>query len=53
MKYSLIVLLVTFLITACAPKVGSDEWCASMKQKSKSDWTAQETKDFAQYCIFK
>lgn len=36
---------------ACAPEVGSDEWCAQMKEKPKGDWTANEAGDFAKHCV--
>lgn len=56
MKYlikSLGILFVTVVISACSPKVGSDEWCAAMKEKPKGDWTANELSDFTKHCIFK
>ena len=40
-------------LSACAPKVGSDKWCANLKAKPKGDWTANEAGDYAKYCIFK
>ena len=40
------------LLTACAPEVGSDEWCQEMVDKPKGDWTANEAADFARNCIF-
>jgi len=40
-------------LSACAPKVGSDKWCANMKAKPKGDWTANEAADYAKDCIFK
>ncbi len=43
---------VTFMLTACAPEVGSEKWCALMKEKQKGDWTANEAADFAKHCIF-
>lgn len=52
MKKLSLVLLALFLTTACAPEVGSEEWCANMKEKPKGDWTATEAKDFAKHCIF-
>ena len=39
-------------LAACAPEVGSKEWCADMKEKPKSDWTISEASDFAKNCIF-
>lgn len=47
------VLFLGILITACSPKVGSDEWCKAMKEKPKGDWTANELSDFTKHCIFK
>jgi len=47
-------LVVTFAmapLAACSPEVGSKEWCADLKEKSKADWTANEAKDFAKHCI--
>lgn len=41
-----------FFLSACAPEVGSKEWCAQMKEKPKGDWTANEAADFTKNCIF-
>lgn len=40
-------------LSACAPEVGSDKWCANMKAKPKGDWTTNEAVDFAKHCILK
>ncbi len=40
------------LLAACAPEIGSKEWCADMKQKPKGDWTASEAADYAKHCLF-
>ena len=42
-----------FMLSACSPKIGSDEWCTNMKEKAKGDWTASEVTDFAKHCILK
>jgi hypothetical protein len=54
-KYASFGLLCLSLIVlaGCAPEVGSDQWCASMKEKPKGDWTANEAGDFAKHCILK
>ncbi|HET6593616.1 MAG TPA: DUF3012 domain-containing protein [Xanthomonadales bacterium] len=39
-------------LTACAPEVGSERWCANMKEKPKQDWTAGEAGDYAKHCVF-
>ncbi|MFQ3200382.1 MAG: hypothetical protein ACI9SK_001098 [Zhongshania sp.] len=41
------------LISACAPEVGGDAWCAGMDKKAKGDWSANEARDYAKHCIFK
>jgi hypothetical protein len=49
------VLAGTFLFTlsACAPEIGSDKWCAQLKAKPTGDWTANEAVDYAKHCILK
>ena len=32
-------------------EVGSEEWCADMKEKPKGDWSANEAADFAKHCV--
>jgi len=51
-KVGLILVLVG-LVSACSPKVGSPEWCESIKEKPKGEMTMDEAKDFAKHCIFK
>jgi len=48
----LISALTLVLVTACAPEIGSKEWCADMKEKPKGEWTLDETKNYAKHCIF-
>jgi hypothetical protein len=55
MKQSIQILLLLFsltLLSACAPEVGSEKWCAQMKEKPKGDWTANEATEFTKNCIF-
>jgi hypothetical protein len=40
-------------LSACAPEVGSDKWCANLKAKPKGDWSTNEAVDFAKHCILK
>ncbi len=47
----LMVVVCAMLLVACAPEVGSEKWCTSMKSKPKGDWTANEAADFAKHCI--
>lgn len=39
------------LLAACAPEVGSERWCAKMRDKPRGDWTANEALDYARHCI--
>ena len=52
-KLVTIILLGLFIMTlsGCAPKVGSEKWCAETKEKPKIDWTAGEAGDYAKHCI--
>lgn len=53
MKQVIFLATAVLALTACAPEVGSDAWCADMKEKPKGDWTANEAADFAKHCVFK
>ena len=48
----LALLLVTSL-AACAPEIGSDEWCEDMDEKDKGDWSGNEAAEYAKNCIFR
>ena len=54
-KYSIIVISAFFMVvlSACSPEIGSDKWCAEIKEKESGDLTANEVADFAKHCIFK
>ncbi|MDT0595062.1 DUF3012 domain-containing protein [Glaciecola petra] len=39
------------LLSACAPEVGSIEWCENLEEKPKGDWTANELSDYAKHCL--
>ncbi len=45
-------LLFVLSLSACAP-VGSERWCANMKEKPKGDWSVNEMSDYAKHCVFK
>ena len=54
-KYVSIGLSVALLLTlsACAPEIGSEQWCKEMKEKPKADWSTNDATDFAKHCILK
>lgn len=41
------------LLSACAPEVGSPDWCKSIETKPKGEMTMNEAKDYAKHCVFK
>ena len=49
----LALLIVTFILVACTPELGSPEWCEMIKGKEKGDITANEGKDYFKYCVLK
>ena len=51
MKKLMSIVVVSCLLS-CSPTIGSEQWCQSLKDKAKSDWTSTELKDFTKHCIF-
>lgn len=45
--------LVAITLWGCAPEIGSDQWCANLKEKPKGDWSMNEAADFTKHCILK
>ena len=48
---AVLVVVAASWLAACAPEVGSPEWCEAMKEKARGDWTANEALDFARNCV--
>lgn len=48
-----LVVVSVHLLSACAPEVGSPEWCKSIEEKPKGELTMNEAKDYAKHCVFK
>ncbi|WP_079254046.1 DUF3012 domain-containing protein [Endozoicomonas arenosclerae] len=55
MKYiaAIPLLLLSVLLSGCAPEVGSEEWCQALQEKPKGDWSTNDATDYAKHCIFK
>jgi len=53
MKKAFLLCITILFISACSPEVGSEKWCANLKEKPKGDWTTNEATDYAKHCIFK
>ncbi len=45
--------LLAIPLWGCAPEVGSDQWCANLKEKPAGDWSMNEAADFTKHCIIK
>ncbi len=53
MKNVLFLCFLLVQLAACSVEVGSDEWCANLKETPKGDWTANQATDYAKHCVFK
>ncbi|MCB1614483.1 MAG: DUF3012 domain-containing protein [Pseudomonadales bacterium] len=53
MKKLFLISTLMLFCTACSPEVGSEKWCAMIKEKPKGDLSANEASDFAKHCLFK
>ncbi len=53
MRKYLVLLCALTLLAGCAPKVGSEKWCANLKAKPKGEWTLDEAGNYAKYCIIR
>jgi len=53
MKNILTVIILSLQLTACAAEIGSDSWCANLKDTPKSEWSMVEIKDYAKHCFLK
>ena len=51
LKRAMIVVAVAGWLAACAPEVGSPEWCEAMKEKPRGDWTGNEVLEYARNCV--
>jgi len=47
-----VVLGLAALAIGCQPEVGSEAWCAKMKETPKADWSANQAVDYGKHCIF-
>jgi hypothetical protein len=48
-----LIVLSAGLLAACnsAPELGSAAWCEMMDTKPKSDWTLEDTGNYAKFCV--
>ena len=52
-KITKLATLITFVgaLSACAPEVGSKEWCNNLEEKPKGDWSSNEAVDYTKHCL--
>jgi hypothetical protein len=50
-KFLPIVIVALLYLAGCAPEVGSKKWCEQLDEKNKGDWSVNEAKDYAKYCV--
>ena len=51
MKNLVLTALAPLCLVACAPEVGTEKWCNNMDDTPKGEWTANDAKAYAEYCI--
>ncbi len=39
------------MLAGCEPEVGTEDWCADIKEKGAANVTANEAADFAKHCV--
>ena len=47
-----IILLTSIFLFSCSAEIGSEQWCADLKEKPKGEWTTNELTNYAKHCIF-
>lgn len=50
MKHILIISSI-LLLSACSAEPGSEQWCATQKEKPKSEWTASDAGTYTKNCM--
>lgn len=53
MKNILVILCACFILSACAPKVGTPKWCEKMDETPKGDWSMNDASEYAKNCVFR
>ena len=47
----LIAAIAIIILSACSADPGSEAWCNTMQEKSKGDWTADDTMTYGKHCL--
>ncbi len=51
MLVTIFALLIALSFSGCSAEPGTKAWCDAMKQKPKSEWTADNAGTFTKYCL--
>lgn len=51
--FTFLALMLAATVSGCSPEVGSDAWCADLKEKPKGDWSVNEATDYTKHCLLK
>jgi hypothetical protein len=51
MTFSAVIVLVSLTCGGCAPEVGSQRWCDTMRDTPRGDWSTNDALDFARHCV--
>ena len=52
-KLAVVGVSMALLFAACAPEVGSPDWCDDMDDTDKADWSSNDAKEYATNCVFR
>ena len=51
MKLRICLVFATLICVTACKQVGSEEWCADLKETPKSEWTLQQAGDYTKFCV--
>ena len=53
MNRAVLIAVFGLVLSACAPEIGSVEWCEDMDEKPKGDWSMNEAAEYAKSCVLR
>ena len=53
MKKIMMMSVLVMQLVGCGAEIGSDAWCADLKEKPKGEWSMNEAGDYAKHCLLK
>lgn len=49
--HTLVIILFVLVLSACAPKVGTQQWCDALEEEPKQLWSDEDALAYAKYCL--